>query len=73
LLWFSEKKEALYPVFRLRDVIHASARDEGGKMDLFLAEAHISPPYHPKIKACLVPKQNILCCHIEYLDIYIEY
>jgi hypothetical protein len=36
LLWFLDKKEALYPVFRLRDVIHASARDEGGKMDLFL-------------------------------------
>uniref|UniRef100_A0A0E0J8N1 Uncharacterized protein n=1 Tax=Oryza nivara TaxID=4536 RepID=A0A0E0J8N1_ORYNI len=24
-----QKKEALYPVFRLRDVIHASATDEG--------------------------------------------
>uniref|UniRef100_A0A0D9YXR9 ACT domain-containing protein ACR n=1 Tax=Oryza glumipatula TaxID=40148 RepID=A0A0D9YXR9_9ORYZ len=36
LLWFLEKKEVLYPVFRLRDVIHTSAGDEGGKMDLFL-------------------------------------
>jgi hypothetical protein len=35
LLWFSEMKEALYPVFRLRDVIHTSARDEEGKIDLF--------------------------------------
>ncbi len=38
MLWFSEKKEALYPVFQLRDVIHASARDEEGKMDLFQIE-----------------------------------
>jgi hypothetical protein len=36
LLWFSEKEESLYPVFRLRDVIHARVRDVGGKMDLFL-------------------------------------
>jgi hypothetical protein len=46
LLWFSEKKEALYPVFQLRDVIHASARDKGGKMDLF----HSIPYQH--LHAC---------------------
>jgi hypothetical protein len=33
---FLKTEEALYPVFQLRDVIHTSARDKGGKMDLFL-------------------------------------
>jgi hypothetical protein len=34
LLWFSEMKDALYPVFRFRDVIHASAKDERDKNGL---------------------------------------
>jgi hypothetical protein len=40
LFWFSKMKETLYPVFRLRDAIHTSVRDEGGKMDLRVTLGH---------------------------------
>jgi hypothetical protein len=35
---FWELGDMLYPVLRLRDAIQPSARDEGGKIDLFLCK-----------------------------------
>ena len=42
--WFLETRESLYPVLWLRDVIRRRARDEGGKMDLFLYKPILPGP-----------------------------